>query len=129
MHSQECSRILCLLKYIPTGQIFSWNIRGTFPWYIPGIFGSHSPWNSGGYSQIMVREYWILGIFPKYSMNTLQMLHVSILTKCVGKISWPNVVGKFGAFYHKITKCRVLSIPSPADFKLLPAMTSFKEII
>ena len=129
MHSQECSRILCLLKYIPTGQIFSWNIRGTFPWYIPGIFGSRSPWNSGGYSQIMFREYWILGIFPKYSMNTLEMLHVGILTKCVAKISWPNVVGKFGAFYHKRTKCRVLSIPSPADFKLLPVMTSFKEII
>ena len=26
---------------------------------------------------------------------------VSILTKCVGKIYWPNVVGKFGVFYHK----------------------------
>ena len=25
---------------------------------------------------------------------------VGILTKCVGKISWPNVVGNFGEFYH-----------------------------
>ena len=26
---------------------------------------------------------------------------VGILTKCVGKISWPNVVGKFRVFYHE----------------------------
>ena len=26
---------------------------------------------------------------------------VGILTKCVGKISWHNVVDKFGVFYHK----------------------------
>ena len=26
---------------------------------------------------------------------------VGILTKRVGKISWPNVVGKFGVFHHK----------------------------
>ena len=26
---------------------------------------------------------------------------VGILTKCVSKISRPNVVGKFGLFYHK----------------------------
>ena len=26
---------------------------------------------------------------------------VGILTKCVGKTSWPNVAGKFGVFYHK----------------------------
>ena len=26
---------------------------------------------------------------------------VGILTKCIGKISSPNVVGKFGVFYHK----------------------------
>ena len=30
--------------------ICSWNIRGTFPWYIPGIFGKRSLWNSGEYS-------------------------------------------------------------------------------
>ena len=26
---------------------------------------------------------------------------VVIVTKCVGKISWPNDVGKFGVFYHE----------------------------
>ena len=31
----------------------SWNIRGTFPWYSPGIFGKSSIWNSREYSQIM----------------------------------------------------------------------------
>ena len=29
--------------------ICSWNIRGTFPWYIPRIFGKSSLWNYGEY--------------------------------------------------------------------------------
>ena len=37
---------------------------------------------------------------------------VGILTKCVGN-----------------AKCRALSISSPAEIKLLPAMTAFKEVI
>ena len=49
--------------------------------------------------------------------------------KCVGKISRPNVVGKFGVFYHKKTKCKIPSISSPAEIELLPAMTAFKEVI
>ena len=31
----------------------------------------------------------------------LTFLKFGILTKCVNKISRPNVVGKFGLFYHK----------------------------
>ena len=54
---------------------------------------------------------------------------VVILTKCIGKISRPDVVGKFGVFYHKKTKCRILSKSSPAEIKLLPAMTAFKEVM
>ena len=54
---------------------------------------------------------------------------VGISTKCVGKISRPNVAGKFGVFYHKKTKCRILPMSSPAEMKLLPAMTAFKEVI
>ena len=53
---------------------------------------------------------------------------VGILTKYVGKIFRPNVVDKFGVFYHKKPKCRILSIFSPAEIKLLPAMTAFKVI-
>ena len=46
---------------------------------------------------------------------------LGILVKCVGKISWPNVVGKFA-------KCRILSISSAAEIKLLPAMTTLKKL-
>ena len=42
---------------------------------------------------------------------------VGILTKLVAKISWPSVVGKFGVFHHKKTKCRILSISSHAEIK------------
>ena len=49
--------------------------------------------------------------------------------KMLGKISRPDVVGKFGVFYHKKTKCRILSKSSPAEIKLLPAMTAFKEVM
>ena len=36
--------------------IFSLNVRGTFPWYNPRIFVKCSLWNSGDHSQIMFRE-------------------------------------------------------------------------
>ena len=49
--------------------------------------------------------------------SPLFLKSVDILTKCVGKISWPNVVGKFGLF----------SIFSPAEITLLPVMTAFKD--
>ena len=55
--------------------------------------------------------------------------YVGILTRCVDEIPRPNVVGKFGVFYHKNTKCRIVSISSPAEIKLLPAMTAFKEVM
>ena len=53
--------VLALLRTIIThrANICSWNIRGTFPWYIPGIFGKYSLRNSGEYSQIMFGECWI----------------------------------------------------------------------
>ena len=54
---------------------------------------------------------------------------VGILTKCVGKTSWPNVVGKFGVFYHKKTKYRILLTSSAVEIRLLPTMTAFKEVI
>ena len=54
---------------------------------------------------------------------------VGILTKCVGKISRHNAVDKFGVFCTKKTKNRFLSISSPAEVKLLLAMTAFKEVI
>ena len=59
--------VLALLRTIIThpANICSWNIRGTFPWYIPGIFGKCLLRNSGEYSQIMFREYWI----QEYSLN------------------------------------------------------------
>ena len=50
----------CLLvKTSHRANIYSWNIRGTFPSDIPSIFGKNSPWNSEEYSKIMFREYWI----------------------------------------------------------------------
>ena len=54
---------------------------------------------------------------------------VGSFTKCVGKISRPVVIVKFGVFYRKKTKCRILSISYPAKIKLLPAMVAFKEVI
>ena len=39
--------------------ICSWNIRGTFPWGIPNKSGKNSRWNSGEYSELTLREYWI----------------------------------------------------------------------
>ena len=51
---------------------------------------------------------------------------VGILTKCVSKISRPNVVGKFGLFYHKKKKkCRILSKSIPTEIILLPVMMAF----
>ena len=49
--------------------------------------------------------------------------------KFVGKISRPNVVGKFGVFYDKKTKCRILPIFSLKKIQLLPAVKAFKEVI
>ena len=46
-------------KWFHRANICSWNIYGTSPWDIPGIFGKSSLWNSGKYSQIMFQEYWI----------------------------------------------------------------------
>ena len=53
---------------------------------------------------------------------------VRVLTKCVGKISRPNVVGKFGVFYQ-YPVYQYLSISSPAEIKLLSARAVFKEVI
>ena len=43
---------------------------------------------------------------------------VSILEKYVGKISWPNVVGKFGVFYHKKRNAEFYqySVPRKSNF-------------
>ena len=38
---------------------------------------------------------------------------VGILTKYVGKISWPHVVGKFGVFYHKKRNAEFYQYPVP----------------
>ena len=39
---------------------------------------------------------------PPHLLTTANFLKfVGILTKCVDKISWPNVVGKFRVFYHE----------------------------
>ena len=38
---------------------------------------------------------------------------VSILTRCVSKISWPNVFGKFGVFYHKKQIAEFYQYPVP----------------
>ena len=68
------------------------------------------------------------GVGVGVSPNLLK--YVGILTKCVGKIWRPYVVGKFGVFYHKKkTKWRILSISSPIETKLLPAMTAFVPTI
>ena len=50
---------------------------------------------------------------------------VGILTKCVSKISWPNVVSKFGVFYKK----RNADFYQYPVLQILPAMTAFKEVI
>ena len=54
---------------------------------------------------------------------------VGILMRYVGKIPRLNVVGKFGLFYHKKMKSRILSICSPTEIKLLQVVTPFKEVI
>ena len=38
---------------------------------------------------------------------------VGILTKCVGKISRPNVVGKFGVYHHKKRNAEFYQYPVP----------------
>ena len=38
---------------------------------------------------------------------------VGILPKYVGKISWPNVVGKFGVFYYKKRNAEFYQYPVP----------------
>ena len=50
---------------------------------------------------------------PPPPTHTLFLKSVSILTKCVGKISWPNVVGKFGVFYHKKRNAEFYQHPVP----------------
>ena len=35
------------------------------------------------------------------------------MTKCVGKTFWPNVVGKFGVFYHKKQNAEFYQNPVP----------------
>ena len=55
------------------------------------------------------------------------------MLKYVGKISWPNVVGKFGAFYHKNRNVEFYQyqfpLPLGLGIRLLPAMTAFKEVM
>ena len=62
-----------------------------------------------------VKGRWGVGVVTTPPTHTLKLTHthththnthtflrfVGIFTKCVGKISWHNVVGKFGEFYHK----------------------------
>ena len=47
-----------------------------------------------------------------------ELKFVGVLTKCVGKTSWPNVVGKFGVFYHKKRNAEFYQYPIPqkSDF-------------
>ena len=40
------------------------------------------------------------------------LVFVGILTKYDGKISWPNVVGKFGVFCHKKQNANPINIHS-----------------
>ena len=40
-----------------------------------------------------------------------------------------KVVPSGGVFCEKKTKCRILSISSPAEIKLLPAMTAFNPLM
>ena len=76
-----------------------------------------------------IQKYASAKEYPPYPLTKVVLNSQSILTKCVGKIPRPNVAGKFGVFYHKKTKCRILSIFSSAEIKLLPAMATFKEVI
>ena len=67
----------------------------------------------------------------EFSSSSLYLkLHI---LKCVGKISWPNVVSKFGAFYHKNRNAEFYQyqfpLPLGLGIKLLPAMTAFKEVM
>ena len=66
----------CLRKQLMAGtyriNICSWNISKTFPWYIPGIFRKSSLWNSGEYSQMILRDIDyrnIPSMFHEYPMN------------------------------------------------------------
>ena len=54
---------------------------------------------------------------------------VGILTKCVGKICRPNLSVNVEYFIIKKRNAEFLSKSSPAEIKLLPAMTAFKEVI
>ena len=55
--------------------ISSWNICGTFPWHITGIFGKSPLWNSKKNPPNNVPRILNIGIFPECSMNILRMLH------------------------------------------------------
>ena len=48
---------------------------------------------------------------PHLLITTNFLKFVGILTKCVGKISWPNVVGKFRIFYHEKRNAEFFQYP------------------
>ena len=52
------------------------------------------------------------GVIPPPPTPTL-LKFVGILTKCVGKFSWPNVIGKFGVLYHKKRNAEFYQRPVP----------------
>ena len=77
INTKSSSQILLIFeKFYTTHRvnICSWNIRGTFPWDIPRIFGKSSVWNSREYSRNNVPGILNTGIVPDCSMNILQML-------------------------------------------------------
>ena len=100
--------IISLFKLIVSSKGFQ--IRSFLTYSINHALPHQSPCRGGG----------CRGVTPPPPPPTL-FEFLGILVKCVGKISWPNVVGKFA-------KCRILSISSAAEIKLLPAMTALKKL-
>ena len=66
-----------------------------------------------------------------YPMWGKFFLNLSVfLTKCVDKISRPNVVNKFGVFFDKKKmKYTILSLSSPPEIKLLTVMMAFNPLM
>ena len=50
------------------------------------------------------------------------------MTKCVGKISWPNAVGKFGVFYHKKQNAEFYQYPVPQKSNFYRQWRIFKML-
>ena len=59
------------VKTFHWANICLWNVRGTFPWYIPRIFEQSSLWNSGEFLTSW-KHFYNLTIFQGYPWNIFE---------------------------------------------------------